>query len=695
MAPANPEPNYKDLDGIIISFISHPNIKGFHTALNNIYAGGLPDIEPLFEAEDPSDPNSTQRFRLTQDVVATLQALILRDLIAGNLDTGADINAAKQILLELPLKVIHKGNLYGSRLTRKSLMEAIRVSLSNGTPHMVDIVIPTAKMGIKVNPTTYLNWAEFTTDPGVRVTFQGPTNPTGAVPPPAPAAFTASQADTKAHTESIKDLTEAIRNLNQNRQSSSQNQSPSVLGSRYLFNAANLPADVKKRWEDKKNRVYITGSTVGSPFQGGHRYHLDGSDRLILSDGTFFLISEFPREKEFLRNLLTCKDDTHSGIRAWYETFGQHARDHNLYVHPLWAFRKNHGGNWGFTVGDGPNDDLPGRMSIAIAAMTQPIFLALQKSDMFPKDSRCQDIVRQCNGDGYQALKQIIYASHPVFHEQPSTLIAAYPRQGRAVTLDKYHEMFQDYLQLQAYINNAQLSLDDPNQVDLFIDRARYSDFLHRVTREERANPMKRYKYRGLQLVETLRTKLALPDSPALLDSNKVNSGSPKVSGIPPPKKHFTRSTRRSTSGTPIQQIDLEDRVLEEEEQNSELVQLEEELYEMEVPPNPEARRIHSLYAAAIHRIGAGEQTDSMPTCIICNGLHRFEQCDVLNNTDFLRSHYIRFQQLRRRDAATRAASKLPEAPVSFVDRAGSLQDRTTFEETDSDEDMDFQLGRR
>ena len=36
-----------------------------------------------------------------------------------------------------------------------------------------------------------------------------------------------------------------------------------------------------------------------------------------------------------------------------------HVMDHRFYVHPLYCFCKDHGGNWGFTTGSGPDDDLP------------------------------------------------------------------------------------------------------------------------------------------------------------------------------------------------------------------------------------------------------------------------------------------------------------------------------------------------
>lgn len=83
----------------------------------------------------------------------------------------------------------------------------------------------------------------------------------------------------------------------------------------------------------------------------------------------------------------------------------------------------DHGGDWGFSIGNSPDDDLPARLDIMIQSMTQPLYRLLQKSDMFPRDSNCVAIIQQCFGDGYTDLKQIMFQSHPEFHPQPATLL--------------------------------------------------------------------------------------------------------------------------------------------------------------------------------------------------------------------------------------------------------------------------------
>ena len=88
--------------------------------------------------------------------------------------------------------------------------------------------------------------------------------------------------------------------------------------------------------------------------------------------------------------------------------------DHGFYAHPLWSLRKDHGGDWEFTIENYANDDLPLRLDISLGCMKHPLYNLLSKSEMFPKDSKLRAIVQQCYGDGYKALKQILFHSHPV-----------------------------------------------------------------------------------------------------------------------------------------------------------------------------------------------------------------------------------------------------------------------------------------
>jgi hypothetical protein len=123
-----------------------------------------------------------------------------------------------------------------------------------------------------------------------------------------------------------------------------------------------------------------------------------------------------------------------------------------------------------------------------------------------------------------------------------------------------------------------------------------------------------------------------------------------------------------------------------------------QELQEIDPGPELDARAVHSLYTASIYKIAAEGHPSGNQTCIVCNGQHRFDGCNVLKNTKFLQGHYIRYcQQLRRETAARDAAlngnaaptPSLQQHPVNFVDRHSDKP------ESEPEDSLDFQEGRR
>ena len=83
--------------------------------------------------------------------------------------------------------------------------------------------------------------------------------------------------------------------------------------------------------------------------------------------------------------------------------------DNGYYVHPFTNFRSTVQGSWGFNFADDDTGDLPSRLQVAFQQSTIDIWKLLSKKDMFPKESKIPDIVSRCYGDGYMALKQIMF----------------------------------------------------------------------------------------------------------------------------------------------------------------------------------------------------------------------------------------------------------------------------------------------
>jgi hypothetical protein len=338
--------------------------------------------------------------------------------------------------------------------------------------------------------------------------------------------------------------------------------------------------------------------------------------------------------------------------------------------------------------------------------MTQPLFRLLNKKDMFPAGSSCRSVLRANYGDGYKALKQILFPCHPVYHEQPATMITQYPRQ-KEKSLVEYHALFNDYLQMRAFIQDYDASLDSPGEMDIFIRNTKHYMFLNRVTRDERTSPAKAYKYTGAQIVETLESFLSAADSPAL--APPAPSGPVRASTPSGPVRASTRNSPRRVNQLAVSSADDDSAPALAESASADsddsLSDLLAELHTMDIPDDLESFRVHALYARSIYALQASSN-QAPTTCIVCGGTHRFDGCPVLQNTEFLRGHYIRYCQQARRDASSRAAAfpgtsgevppPVPRARVNALAMTDVTASLPSSEGSDSDDDTrDFQTGRR
>jgi len=169
-------------------------------------------------------------------------------------------------------------------------------------------------------------------------------------------------------------------------------------------------------------------------------------EKTICDDGTIFF--HIPIDKKMvMKNPVPCRKDAHAAIHRWYQTFQETLMQHGAHVLPLWLFRKNHGGEWGFTVGDGPTDDLPTPSRMTCHQSSTLMHQLLSQGSMFPAGSPLHDVVANCYGNGLKALKAILQHSHPAFVDEPSTLVTAYPKQKEKSLLE-YKMNTADFLQM-------------------------------------------------------------------------------------------------------------------------------------------------------------------------------------------------------------------------------------------------------
>jgi hypothetical protein len=128
----------------------------------------------------------------------------------------------------------------------------------------------------------------------------------------------------------------------------------------YTFNSAGMPADVAWHFQAKMDHQLISKAMLTTPFSNGFMYFLQGTHHMVLADDMVYVAPNVQlNKKDMLKNSVTCKDDSPSGVQQWYEVFVNHVMAHHVYAHPLWCYKKDHDGHWGFTAGNDPTDDLP------------------------------------------------------------------------------------------------------------------------------------------------------------------------------------------------------------------------------------------------------------------------------------------------------------------------------------------------
>ncbi len=214
------------------------------------------------------------------------------------------------------------------------------------------------------------------------------------------------------------------------------------------------------------------------------------------------------------------------------------------------------------------------------------------------------------------------------------------------------------------YLENNTSDLDDPETLELFLDGATHSDFLEEVTYQERHSANTAHLYTAEKLLETLNMKLKLPHSPTKKKHPPLGSAfrtPPYRSRNNPRQNPHYQHTPRGTQHNPI--------VLNPIATSAppDLAQACDELDALTPPSDPEASRAFTKYAVSINKIATNRTLAYNQPCLICKTqTHDFANCPVLQNTDFLKQHYINFMQmLKKHDKARSASTDSPAPPQS------------------------------
>ena len=722
--------DFDEVTGIPFVFARHPIYHDAHNHMNTIYSDAFTDMDDLFTATAP--PSRTV---FVADPVVIIKNKIRDDFIIPNAIDTTDPTPIAPLWARCSFS-ISAGHRYPTRrLTLANLREAMQHAIAYNLVHELRVTIGIQALHFRPG----LNYLQWGTDIADSAAGFGPAPvPPTAVPPgaaapaAAPAPGPAPPTSVDIATAVANAVTAAIRSVPTPPIAVTTASSTRL---RMLFNPASLPADVRARWQHKEDRRILT-QVIHTPFNcpldpcHNMHYWIDTAmEKTVLGDGTIFFHIPID-EKMVMKNPVPCKKDTHAAIRRWYCTFQETLMQYGVYVHPLWLFRKNHGGEWGFTIGDGRDDDIPTPLRMTCQQSSNLIFQILSQSTMFPTGSPLHDVVANCFGDGLKALKAILQRSHPAFVDEPATLITQYPKQKEKSLLEYMMEA-KDFLQMRSMIQGFSNELDDPNELDIFISHLKQSGFVQRTTRDERRQRALLHKYQGDKLYETLNSVLMLPDCPgndlirtprAVRQVSTPTRGTTtggRTSSIPRLTSRRGRgarvnavgvgspnSTDTSGSGGARTSGGSSDRTGSDEHYDYDqgtpggdgpepFTNYEEacvQLLQIEIPDRedtPSNMLAFDNYRRAVLAIRANPNAAFSTNCIVCRGQHRFENCPTLNDHDFLKQHYIRFCQNVRRDQTELSQQRIE--PVNFMDQR-YFDDG---EESESGSDQDFPYGRR
>jgi len=101
----------------------------------------------------------------------------------------------------------------------------------------------------------------------------------------------------------------------------------------------------------------------------------------------------------------------------------------------------------------------------------------------------------------------------------------------------------EDFLQMRSIVQGHSRELDDPGELDIFINNMKYNTFVQRVTRDERRQRAMLHKYEGDKLLETLNSVLMMPDCPG---RNEAISTSRAIRQVSTPPREATTGAQTS-----------------------------------------------------------------------------------------------------------------------------------------------------
>jgi hypothetical protein len=269
--------------------------------------------------------------------------------------------------------------------------------------------------------------------------------------------------------------------------------------------------------------------------------------------------------------------------------------------------------------------------------------------------------VKRASGDGYESLHAMMFHVLPILDPLAASKLTEYPTQEKHESMSEFYRRYMDFLRNRALIMDIPADLTLVKEMDIFISKTYHCKWLLSVTRNERADPTQSHKYTGEQIANTLSTFLAQLDSPALSEKLTLREKPTSTAGIHHTNtgKTWTYNRNRDNDQTRNSRQQRVNNIqfghnynrfspLQDDEESEDDTESEEALASLQA-------EFFQMYQRGINVIKADTKAMDRRPCVVCKGHHTFADCGVLNDHEFLKTHYINFCQQVRREAKLRA----------------------------------------
>jgi hypothetical protein len=387
----------------------------------------------------------------------------------------------------------------------------------------------------------------------------------------------------------------------------------------------------------------------------------------VLCDGRVYTAKEFDKRRACTNNP-PMTDTSAAGVRRWYEAFTKHCNSHGIYIHPYALFQKGYGGTKGFKAGGDSSNDLPIQFVSRIVSHSLVISKMISGTDVIPAKSIYSSLRDNSCGDGYEALFSIVQQNYPVFADIETQFIRSAPNQQSGSNVANYLLIFQDWLAMRALVTNEVKSLNNEHTLDMFLTGCTYGRFFQNCSREERkAGSTTAHKYKADSILSTLLSFERYPDFPGCKSTNAP----PKTRGYYKnnPSKifdeiqlHAVNVDRHdivpdscppddSTPDTPIVTVNLVTGNL----------CLDDICVHDEAGTDVELGVIQ--WKHCVNQVQTSPVPASKMPCILCGGVHSFDNCPVAKNVEYLKDFHVRCCQAVHREMLSRRRIRFPSIP--------------------------------